>query len=286
IPRRVATRHWQAVSVPTPSGPVTPEVAKTPPVIEVATFTLERAEARFIDLAVTPNYVEEVSDMQLVVSGFTTAPGRPSRFTGSGRLAGGSFKFTGTGVEDQGTLDLKLELSDVVVPRANAYLEHFTGWKATRGSLSANAAYTLHGWQLDARHDVIVRGLEVTATAERDEVQRRVGLPFGLLVSLLKDSRGEIKLALPVSGHIGTGALDFKDAVWTAVRSLALRLLASPFARVGSLFVSQDSKVEAVAIKPIVFESGAARLAAGMEAHLGQVGGFLRATPAIKAELG
>ena len=130
-----------------------------------------------------------------------------------------------------------------------------------------------------------MRGLEVAGGADRDEVEHRVGLPFGLLVSLLKDSHGEIRVSLPVSGNIATREFDFHDAVWTAVRNLALRLLAAPFSRVGSLFVSQDSKVQAVAVKPIAFESGAARLAAGMDTHLEQVGGFLRATPAIKVEL-
>jgi hypothetical protein len=286
--RRIATPRWATVptatATATPNGAAPPRVAVTPPVIEIATFTLERADARFVDYAVTPSYAEEVSDMQLVVTGFTTAPGRRTQFTGSGGLGGGSFKIAGEGTEDRAALDLKLDLRDVVIPRANAYLEHFTGWTATRGSLSANAAYTLNGTHLDSKHDVVVRGLEL-AESERDEVERRVGLPFGMLVSLLKDSRGEIKVSLPVSGDIGTREFDFRDAVWTAVRNLAVRLLAAPFARVGSLFVSQDSRVQAVAVKPVAFESGAARLAPGMDIHLEQVGGFLRATPAIKLEL-
>ena len=51
--------------------------------------------------------------------------------------------------------------------------------------------------------------------------------------------------------------------------------------RIGSLFVSDDSKVESVAITPVVFEAGTAQLAAGMDAHLQKIGGFLRDTPAV-----
>jgi hypothetical protein len=268
--RHIVTPHWDAVptAAPTPNGPaLSPRVAAAPPAIEVGTFTIERADARFIDYATTPPYAEDVSDMQLVVTGFTTAPGGRTRFTGSGGLGGGSFTLSGESTESRGAFDMKLDLKDVVIPRANAYLEHFTGWTATRGSLSATAAHTLSGARLDAKYDLVVRGLEVAGGDDRDEVERRVGLPFGLLVSLLKDSRGEIKVSLPVSGNIATREFDFHDAVWTAVRNLALRLLAAPFSRVGSLFVSQDSKVQAVAVKPIEFESGAARLAAGMETH-------------------
>ena len=142
--------------------------------------------------------------MRLVVTGFTTAPGGRTRFTGSGGLGGGSFTLKGESTETRGAFDMKLDLKDVVIPRANAYLEHFTGWMATRGSLSATAAHTLSGARLDAKYDLVVRGLEVAGSDDRDEVERRVGLPFGLLVSLLKDSRGEIKVSLPVSGNIAT----------------------------------------------------------------------------------
>lgn len=284
ILRRVATPRWEAVPKPTANGAATapPRVAAAPPTIEIATFTLERADGRFVDHTMTPPYAEELSNVQLVVTNFTTASGGRMQFTGSGGLGGGSFKLTGEGVQGTRTvLDLKVDLRDIVVPRANAYLEHFTAWTATRGSLSGTATYHVAGTHIDATHDVVVRDLDVTRPADRDEVEERVGLPLGMLVSLLKDSRGEIKVSLPVSGDIGTREFDFGDAVWMAVRNVSLRLLAAPFSRVGSLFVTSDSKVESVAIAPVVFEAGAARLGTGMDVHLEKIAGLLRSKPAI-----
>jgi uncharacterized protein involved in outer membrane biogenesis len=276
----VVTPRWENV----PSTPSSPNGA--PPAIEIGQFTLEKADARYVDYLTTPAYVEELSGVQVVIDGLTTTPGKRMRFTGSGELGGGTFKLGGEGSQgERASLDLKLDLRDVIVRRANPYIAHFTSWTATRGRLNATAGYVLSGTHLDARHDVVVRDLTVQPSDERDEVKRRIGLPFGLLVSLLKDSHNEIKVSLPVSGDVATREFDFHEAVWTAVKSLALRLLASPFSRLGSLFVSEDSKVEAVSITPVAFEAGTAGFGTGMDAHLDQVAKFLRGAPAIALSL-
>jgi hypothetical protein len=284
---RLLTPRWTEVPSATPAPAAADRagsVATAPPVIEVASITLERATGRFVDQTTTPPYAEELSRVELAFSPFTTAPGERTRFTGSGELAGGTFKVTGEGVPAK-AMTVRVELRDVIVPRANPYLDRFTAWTASRGSLTVTAEYALDGTRLSAKHDVLVRNLEVSPSGARDEVEQRVGLPFGFLVSLLKDARGDIKLSLPVSGDLGTREFSFEDAMWGAIRSVAIRLLALPFSKVGSLFVSGDSKVEAVALTPVLFEPGGAQLAAGMVPHLERVTGFLQSAPSVKLSL-
>jgi uncharacterized integral membrane protein len=278
---RLVMPSWAALD---PAGPAPPG---SPPTIEIGTFTLERAAARFVDRTTAPPYAEQLSDLDVTFTGVTTAPGRRTRFTGRGALGGGStLKFQGeAAVGERPVLDLKVDLRDFPLPRANPYLERFTAWTATRGTMTAAAGYSLAGTRLDARHEVLVRQIEVARSEAGDEVERRLGLPLGFLVSLLKDARGEIRLSVPVSVDLSTGELDFQEAVWSAVRALAIRLLALPFSRVGSLFFSEDSKVEAVALAPVVFEPGTARLAPAMVGHLDRIAAFLRDAPAVKVRL-
>jgi hypothetical protein len=141
--------------------------------------------------------------------------------------------------------------------------------------VSATASYTLVGTQPDARHDVVVRNLDVAHAGAADEVERRLGLPLGFLVSVLKDARGELHLSVPASADIATRQFEFREAVWSGVRALTIRLLALPFSRFGSLFVREDSRVEAVTVAPAIFQPGAAALAPGMATHLEQVAAFL-----------
>jgi hypothetical protein len=84
---------------------------------------------------------------------------------------------------------------------------------------------------------------------------------------------------------VSTREFDFQEAVWGAIRALAIRLLALPFSAVGSLFVSDDSKVEAVALAPVVFEAGTARLTPAMASHLERVAKFLRGAPSVRLAL-
>jgi hypothetical protein len=279
--RRLVTPRWAA---PDPAGPAP---AAATPTIEVATFTLERAAARFVDQTTAPPYAEQISDLDVTFTGVTTAPGRRTRFTGSGALGGGStLKFQGeVAAGERPVLELKVDLRDFPLPRANPYLDRFTAWTATRGTMTASAGYSLVGTRLDARHEVLVRHLEVARSDASDEVERRLGLPLGFLVSLLKDARGEIHLSVPVSGDLSTREFDFREAVWGAVRNLAIRLLVLPFARIGSLFFSEDSKVEAVVLAPVGFEPGTARLAPAMAGHLDRIAAFLRDTPSVALQL-
>ena len=296
---RVAVPQWNRVGTgatsadgPAPAAPQAPSAATetppaaTPPVIEVASFVLERASARFVDQSTTPTFAEELSNVDMNVTPVTTKPGERTRFTASGAIGGGTFKARCEAEAGERTrVALTVEIKDYVVPRANPYLDLYTGWTATRGTLTITGNYALDGTRLETRHDVVVRGIHLEPVDTRDEVERRVGLPFGLLVSLLKDSRGVISLSVPVAVDLATRTFEFQDALWSAVRTLSLRLVALPFSKIGSLFVSGDSKVEAVTIAPVTFEPGTDRLTAETETHLQKIAGFLKDTPAVGLEL-
>jgi hypothetical protein len=289
LPGLLTPRRREAGPADSPATPPTAAAAPgpAPPAIEIGEVTLERGAGRFVDQTFTPPYAEELSRVDLTITGLTTASARRARFTGGGTLGGGgSFKLEGEAAQDERpVVDLKVNISDFAVPRGNSYLERYTGWMATRGTLSASASYALQGTRLDAQHDVVVRRLDVERSGANDEVEQRLGLPLGFLVSLLKDARGEIRLSVPVSGDLSTREFDFQDAVWSAVRAVSFRLLALPFSRVGSLAFTEDSKVEAVILAPVVIEPGTARLAPGMTEHLDRIATFLRGAPTVNVRL-
>ena len=195
---RLITPHWGAR--PTAGSP--PASAQTPsarPTIEVTTLSLERASARFVDHTTTPAYAEELEEVNITFAPLTTVPDHRTRFTATGVIGGGTLKLQGESAEgDHRTLDVRLDLQNFIVPRANPYLEKYTAWTATNGILNVSGRYKLTGTQLETEQDLVVRGLEVAPIDARDEVEERVGLPFGMLVSLLQNSSGEIRLSVPV----------------------------------------------------------------------------------------
>ena len=103
-------------------------------------------------------------------------PDHRTRFTATGVIGGGTLKLQGESAEgDHRTLDVRLDLQNFIVPRANPYLEKYTAWTATNGILNVSGRYKLTGTQLETEQDLVVRGLEVAPHDARPEVQEPVG---------------------------------------------------------------------------------------------------------------
>src|SRR5204862_928969 len=131
------------------SPPAKPAASTAPspaPTVEIQTLTIEKALGRFVDYTTTPPYAEELEDLDATFSPLTTTPGRSTRFAATGTLGGGSFKLEGEeAFGDRPTSEVKLEIRDFVVPRANAYLQRHTAWTASSGKLDIVGTYKLDG---------------------------------------------------------------------------------------------------------------------------------------------
>src|SRR4030095_261413 len=77
------------------------------------------------------------------------------------------------------------------------------------------------------------------------------------------------------------------ETIWSAVKQVLLKALASPFSAIGRLFTGGggDEKVEEVKVDPVTFPAGSSVIGPAMEGHLDRVGEFLRKTPFVKLTL-
>lgn len=74
---------------------------------------------------------------------------------------------------------------------------------------------------------------------------------------------------------------DFGDAVWEAIRTAAINVLALPVSWVGKMFYTADSRIAAIAIWPVSFEPGTTRMRRGIDTHAARLATFMRQTPSI-----
>jgi hypothetical protein len=253
--------------------------------VDIARIAVTGGFGRFVDRTTTPDFAEELSQLSLTVDELTTNGPRPARFTLKGMIGPeAALSVEGRlGVLDGPRfVDVSASLRDFSVPRANPYIDRLVGWTATQGRLRFDVHYRLEGDELEATNQVGVEGLDVAITEPPHPVLRDLGLPLNLVVSLLKDRRGDIQVSIPVRGSLASPEFDFGEAMWGAVRNLTIRLIALPFSLVGKLFFSEDSRIEAVSINPVTFEPGTATTPPPMAEHLDKVGVFLRETPAVR----
>ncbi len=237
-----------------------------------------------MDRTTTPAFVEEASRIVLSGRGLGTAPDSRGQVAMNGRLTGGApFEIKGTLGAIGGPLNLELDgkLTDFPLTRVNPYSNKLIGWVARRGAFGATVHYRVVDNRIEATNDLLIGQPEYAPSRSGDEVRDRVGVPFGMLVSLLKNVRGEIKLSVPVSGDLASRQFDLSDAFWAAMRETAISVMALPVSWVGKIFYTEDARIETVRIWPVNFEAGTTRIARDFEQQAERLAGFLRDAPGL-----
>jgi hypothetical protein len=251
--------------------------------LQVETLTLQDGFVRFVDRTTEPDYAEEISGITVVATGLGTRAGRHGTVTLQGTFASGtplSVQGEIGGFTGPRYLDATVDMRDFPVPRLNPYLARQLGWRATGGTLTAAVRYRIAGDELEAANDITVAGLAVERVAGAP-----AGPPLDTIVSLLKNREGVISLNVPVRGSLAAPEFDYGDAVWAAMRNLAIRLVALPFGLVGKLFFTPDSHIQAVAVDPVTFQTARATPTAGGAAQIDKLAQFLTQVPAVRLRL-
>jgi Domain of Unknown Function (DUF748) len=268
LPLRALLVPPTAVAEPTPATPTanapTPRSerkgqAALPLVLDQLVF--EEGGARLVDGGLTPPFAVDVAGLALRLDGLSTAPGAPpARMDLKGRVGDGQLSFRGTIGPVSGPLRLELdgELREFAVPRTNPYLLNQAAWEARDGWLTTKLHGRLDGDNLDAKTEILLRRLQVARVGGHDEAQARIGLPLGMLVSLMKDRRGDIHLALPVGGRLSDPRFDFTEVIWSTLRNTAVKAITAPVSWIGRVHFGADSRIQRIEIDPIPFEPGTA----------------------------
>jgi len=282
----LAPRGEPRDGAPAGDGPVSalarPEEAREPLRLAIDEIRVVQGDARFIDRTTTPFYSEEITRLAVEVRGFGTAPDAVASLSVQGIVGADAALDLDGEVRPFGepfVLDVAGELRDFSVPRTNPYLRRFLDWIARRGELTTRVRYRIEGRELTGSNDIVVERLDV-APAGRDP-DRMVGLPLGLVVSLLKNPRGDIELSLPVSGNLGSPQFSFGDAIRTALRNVVSRLVMGPLQAIGRVVTGRRGEVEAVVVDPVVFAPGSAVVGPDAAKQVQRVGDLMRASPFV-----
>ncbi len=256
--------------------------------VSIARLTADEGGIRVVDRAVSPAFAVDLQPAALRVAGFSTLPAAPARVDLAGRVgAAAELALRGTIGAFGGPLrlDLSGELREFALPRTNPYLLHQVGWQTREGRLTTKLSCRIDGDALSARTDVRLSRLQLVRAASHDEAQTRIGLPLGLITTLLKDRRGDINVSFPVGGRLSDPRFDFRDAIWSAVRTVAINAITLPVSWIGRVQFTPDSRIERIQVDPVTFEPGTATLTSQGEGRLGRLVAFLDQLPDVTLAL-
>jgi uncharacterized protein DUF748 len=262
--------------------------AGEPVAVTVARLAVDEGGVRVVDRSVSPPFAVDVQPTRLRVEGISTQGSKAARLDLTGQVGpAAELALRGTLAAFGGPLrvDVNGELREFAVPRTNPYLLQQAGWKTTEGRLTTKLQCRIDGDALSAKTDVRVSRLSLVRAGSHDEAQKRIGLPLGLLTTLLKDRRGDISLSFPVGGRLSDPRFDFRETMWSAIRTVAINAITLPVSWIGRVHVSPDSTIERIQVDPIPFEPGTATLTPEGEARGTRLVAFLEQLPEVRMAL-
>jgi hypothetical protein len=211
--------------------------------VTIARLVVEDGGARLVDQRVAPPFALDMQRLEGQVEGASTDPAaKPAQLDLKGRVGGTSIlALRGTIGSLGGPLrvDVNGDLRGFAIPRTNSYLLQQVAWEAREGWLTTAIRCRIDGDALDARTEIQVSRLQLARAGAGDQAQARIGLPLGMLVALMKDARGDIRVALPVHGRLSDPRFDFSEAIWSTIRNVAVKAITAPVSWIGRVPVQR-----------------------------------------------
>ncbi|GKS58010.1 hypothetical protein YTPLAS18_15370 [Nitrospira sp.] len=216
------------------------------------------------DEAVNPTYTETLTEVNFAVSNLESGFEHPIGIEGTaGTLDGGTLSISAEGRfgEEPARGHGRLRIVDFPIPPANPYLMSAVSHRAKHGRLTTDMQFKLSGSYLDVDSDISLAQLDLSRGQGPDVVRKRIGLPLGLVMDLLRNLDGTIRLRLPVSGPLEDPSFEWTQALWRSLRKVLMNVVIAPFRAVGRFFSSDSERSgEGVRVPTVAFQPGSATI--------------------------
>ncbi|MBU9547049.1 DUF748 domain-containing protein [Burkholderia multivorans] len=243
-------------------------------------LVLQSGRVTYTDNFIKPNYTANLVAIKGTVGAFGTDSTTSAPVDVAANLAGNgpiSIKGSVNPLIDKPALDLTATAHDIELTNLTPYSAKYAGYPITKGKLNVDLHYELANDQLKANNHIFIDQLTFGDHIDNDTATK---LPVKLAISLLKNTRGEIDVNLPVSGSLSNPEFSVGGLIWRALLNLIAKAVTSPFSLLAHAFGSGGEDLGYVEFAP-----GSAVLTDGQQKKLDTVVKMLTEKPSIRLDL-
>ncbi len=254
-----------------PAAPVMP--------MRIGEIQLAGGRVDFTDRFIQPNYSVTISELGGAVRGLSSAAGSLADLDLRGRYGEHSpvqIKARFNPLQAVPALDLKASISAVDLTALSAYAGKYAGFGIRQGVLSMDVSYQLKEGRLNADNHLFIDQLTFGDAVDSPQA---TSLPVQFAVALLKNSRGEIDLNLPISGSLDDPQFSVSGLVFKVLGNVLAKAVTSPFALLGSLFGGGEDLSE------VRFAPGLATIDSAALLRLQGLARAMKERPALQLDL-
>ncbi|WP_431824041.1 DUF748 domain-containing protein [Burkholderia sp. F1] len=226
----------QQASAPAPAIVKAAQPPQSPVRLHFGEFVLQNGRVSYTDNFIKPNYTANLVAIKGTVGAFGTDSTTSAPVDVTANLAGNgpiSIKGTVNPLIEKPALDVTAAAHDIELTNLTPYSAKYAGYPITKGKLNVDLHYQLANDQLSANNHIFIDQLTFGDHVDNDTATK---LPVKLAISLLKNSRGQIDVNLPVSGSLSNPEFSVGGLIWRAVLNLVAKAVTSPFTLLAHAF--------------------------------------------------
>ncbi|MDD4504865.1 MAG: DUF748 domain-containing protein [Sulfurospirillaceae bacterium] len=245
--------------------------------IVFGTMSLKGGSANFKDASLPIPFATFINNLNGTFSALNTKNTKPSKLLLEGKVDKyGYSKIEGSILPFafKDNANLKILFKNIDMPSLTPYSGKFVGYAIQKGKLSMDLSYKIKKGMMEGANKINIDSLTL---GDKIESEDATNLPLGLAIAILKDSKGQIDLNLPVSGDLNDPDFKYGAIVWKAFGNLIGSILTSPFSLIGSLL-----GIETETLKSVEFSGGEYQIIASEEEKMDQYRQILEKKPELK----
>ena len=251
------------------------------PDVRIDAITLQGGHINFSDYFTKPNFTANMTEIAGSLTGVSSKSKAHANVVLKG-VHGGYAPLDITGRFDPFTgkrfIDLTVSFKNIELPKFNVYSKKYLGYEIEKGKLILDLHYNIDRDKLNSRNRIFFDQLTLGKKVDSDDA---TSLPLEFAISLLKNSKGEIDLDLPITGDISDPEFNLGKVVGTALRHFIMGIVTTPFKFLGSL-VGAGSGQD---LGYVAFDPGKSRLDQDQKDKLDKLAIVLGEKPNLKLEI-
>ncbi len=222
------------------------------PSINIDAVTMQGGTIHFTDHYTPPGYSVDMTKLGGSLTGLSSLPERePAKLLLKGTYADHApLEVAGLidPLKNETFADLTVSFKNIELPQFNTYTEKFLGYRIAKGKLILNLEYDIKDKELNSMNRIF---LDQLTLGERVYSPDAVSLPLDFAISLLKNSKDEIKLNVPIHGQLDDPKFSYGSVVATALKNVILGIVSAPFKFLGGMFgLAKGQDLGHVAFEP------------------------------------
>lgn len=269
----------QELLIPQPPGPAS-GASGTPLHLAIGGIDIRDGSANFADFSLTPDFATALQQLDGHIGRLDNRSPQPATVEIRGkvdRYAPVTIQGHLTAFAPLQQLDIATRFRRVELTTLTPYAGKFAGYKIRKGRLNLDLHYRIREGRLNAENRVLLEDLQL---GERVDSPSATDLPVRLAVALLKDTDGNIDIALPIQGDLNNPEFSVAPLLLQTLRNLLLRAVQAPFGLIAGLVEGDAGQLDSVPFAP-----GSSTLDENARHNLARLATALQQRPGLRLEI-